>query len=780
MINQERNISEKEKRSRFDFINRRTFLKLSAAFVAVMAVSRFFKRPATGAAPYSPEEVGEIVSEQWIATSCLNCSTRCATRVRVVDGKAVKITGNPLSQVSDGKTCPRAHVGLQVLYDPDRIRTPLKRTNQAKGKDVDPGWEAISWEQALAEVSGKLKSLRESSQPHKLLVLHGLNTISDEDIIRRFGAAYGTPNVISTDMNDSEAAKAGGWMADGHYTQSAYDLPDTNYILAFGAGILESEKPLARNLRMWGMIRRGRPNRAKVVVIDPRYSVTADKADRWVPINPGTDGALAMAIANVIISENLYDTEFVANHTNGFDEYRELVLQEYRPETVAGITGIPVDTIREIAREFATTRPAIAWRGRGATCWPGGTYASYAIYCLNALVGSIDVPGGIIYQENPVYLPLPEIDEDSIARAGSSRPKLDLSGTDVFPIAKSIPNRVADSIIDSDPYSIEMAIGFNGNPVMEAPNTSRWQTALEKVPYYVHVAPFLDETAEYADIVLPSNTFLETWSYDHSPPGSGFAEVKIKQPVVSPLYDTRNIIDIVFALAGAIGGPVAGSFYGIGDNAEGFVAYRTGSIASWENLRRDGVSIGPPYEYYKYGRIFDTPSKKFEFYSGNLEARLKSLGLRTDELDCLPHYVPAVSLGGADEYPLLLSTYQPLLNIENGNQNYPWAQEIYMVMHGQGWTNFVEMNKQTAKVLKIKDGDAVYVESPFGKIRGKARVFEGIMPGIVSIAGGQGHYAGGRWEEGIGINPNDIIGADFDRLSGQSAFFNTRVKVYRA
>ena len=127
-------------------------------------------------------------------------------------------------------------------------------------------------------------------------------------------------------------------MADGNYSHSAYDLALTNYILAFGASILESHKPLARNLRMWGKIRRERPNRAKVVVIDPRYSVTAAKADRWIPINPGTDGALAMAIANVIISERLYDSNFISNWTVGFDEYKELVLGYYSPESVADIS----------------------------------------------------------------------------------------------------------------------------------------------------------------------------------------------------------------------------------------------------------------------------------------------------------------------------------------------------------------------------------------------------------------------------------------------------------
>jgi anaerobic selenocysteine-containing dehydrogenase len=780
MISQERDNSKSEKHHRFDVINRRTFLKLSAAFAAVLAMSRFFKHPAAGALPYTPEAENREISEEWIATSCLNCSTRCATKVRVVDGKAVKITGNTLSQVSEGKTCPRAHIGLQVLYDPDRVKKPLKRTNPVKGKGVDPGWEAISWEQALGEVSGRLKSLRRNRQPHRLLILHGLNTISDDDIIARFTAAFGTPNVFSTDPSDNEAVKAGGWMADGHYSQCAYDLPNTNYIIAFGAGILESEKPLARNLRMWGKIRRDRPNRAKVVVIEPRYSVTASRADRWLPINPGTDGALAMAIANVIISEGLYNASFITNHSTGFEAYSELALKDYQPETVSGITGIPAETIRNIAREFARTQPAIAWRGRGATCWPNGTHNSYAIYCLNALVGSIDIPGGVTYQQNPDYRPLPEIEEDDIAATGRTHLKLDLSGIDAFPIAKSVINQVADSIIDREPYAVEMAIGFNGNPVIELPGAWRWREAFEQLPYYVHVAPFFNETAEYADILLPSNSYLETWGYDHSPPGSGFAELKIKQPIVQPLYDTRDIIDVVFALAGATGGSVARSFSGIGDNAEGFVAYRTGSIAPWEELRRDGVKIGPAYEFYKYDRIFNTPSKKFEFFSGNLEARLKELGFSPDNTHPLPQYEQFEYMGDPAKYPLLLSTYQPLPNIENGSQNYPWAQEVYLVMHGRGWTNLVEVNSRTAGEISVRDGDEVYVESPYGKIRGKARVFEGIMPGVVSIASGQGHYADGRWANGIGLNPNEITGVDYDRLSGQSVFYNTRIRVYRA
>lgn len=761
-------------------ISRRTFLKLSAFTGAALVVSRIFKKPVI-ASPEPPlKNVDVTITEKWIPTSCLNCTTRCATLVRVVNGKAVRIAGNPLSQVSEGETCPRSHVGLQVLYDADRVNSPLKRTNPSKGRGIDPGWTPISWEEALSEVGNRLKSLRDKGQPHQLLLLHGLNTISDEDLISRFGDAYGTPNVISGDALESEAEKAGEWMADGNYTQSAYDLARTNYILAFGASIIESSKPLARNLRMWGKIREERPNRAKVVVIDPRYSVTAARADQWIPINPGTDGALAMAIANVIISESLYDTNFVKDWTAGFDEYKELALGCYSPDAAAAITGIDADTIRQIAREFAVTKPAIAWRGRGATSWPNGSYNSYAIFCLNALVGSIDVPGGVTYQENPKYKDMLEPAEDTISKNGKAKPRIDLRKTSEFPAAEVVTNQVADSILNGKPYQVDVAIGFNANFNMSAPGTGRWDKAMAKVPYYIHIAPFISEMAEFADIVLPSCTFLEQWSYDHSPPGPGFAEVKIKQPVVEPLHNTKSVADIVFEIARRVGGTTAQSFANIGDNAEGFVRFRTANLTSWEELRERGVWIGPAYGYYKYNRIFNTPSKKLEFYSRNLEALLKESGKTVDKLALLPHYANFNLLGDINKYPLFLSTYRPLLSIENGSQNYPWAQEIFLVMHGTGWTNFAEINSQTAHALGISDGDMVWVESPFDKIKIKARVFEGIHPYVVSIAHNQGHYANGKWQKGIGVNPNQITGVDYDHTSGQIACFNTRVKVYKA
>ena len=488
-----------------------------------------------------------------------------------------------------------------------------------------------------------------------------------------------------------------------------------------------------------------------------------------------------MGIANVIISEGLYDKDFIAKWTYGFEEYKKLALSEYSPKSVAHITGIDVDVICQIARDFAATKPAIAWRGRGATCWPNGSYASYAIFCLNALVGSIDIPGGVIYQQYPDYKEMPSIVEDSIAAQGNKEDAIDLRKKGKFLAAKVVTNQAADSIIAGTPYPIEAAIGFNCNFNMSAPGTERWDEAMAKVPFYVHIASSFTEMCEFADIVLPACALLEDWAYEHCPAGSGFTEVKIKQPVTKHIDAAKPAADIIFELSSVIGGSVGQSFTDIGDGAEGFVKYRTSNLISWNDFKIKGVWVGPNYEFSKYDKIFNTPSRKFEFYSGNLESLLKASGMTSiDKFKCLPHYEEPEFDGDEETYPLNLVTYRPVMSIENGSQNYPWAQEIYLVMHGYGWNNFAEINKETANELHIGDGDWVWVESSTSRIKAKARVFQGIHPEVVAIAQGQGHYANGKWADGIGINPNDIIGVHYDGLSGQSSFFNTRVRVYKA
>ncbi len=772
--------NKKENRSLSLKLSRRKFLRLSAMAGLSVGAIGIQKRagaanPGQGASPI-PRAKGK-----WVPTSCLNCTARCGIMVKVANGHAIQIKGNRSSLISEGQICPRGHIGLQVLYDPERILSPLKRTQVKKGKGISPQWVPISWDQAVEEMTRRLQTLRDGSKPHHLLIFSGLNSRSHEDLILRFAQAFGTPNVISGDGLDLEAEKAGIWMADGHFDLCAYDLDHTNYILSFGADLIESSPPVARWLRKWGRLRREKSIRTKIVEFQPRYSLTAAKSDEWIPIHPGTEAALAMAIAHVLIQEGLYDQKFVKDWTHGFEEYRQIVLKDYAPETVSKLTGVPPEIIRRIGEEFGRTRPALAIPGKGATAWPGGSYTSYAIHCLNALVGSIDAKGGILYEEPPAYKPFPGDSRDEIAKRGLDQTPLDLHGSENFLAARVATNQVPKSILEGKPYPVDMAIGWNSNFNMFAPGTRQWEEALQKIPFYVHVGPFLSEMAEFADLVLPATTFLEEWGYDHSSPGAGFVEVRLKQPVVKPMGNSKSIGDILFHLAERLPGPVQNAFKNMGESSAGFVRFRTSSFGSWEEFLKKGVLQGPAYQYEKYARLFNTPSKKFEFVSGNLRTLQMKKGRNgKEQLKATPHYLEVKWLGEKEQFPLILFPYQPLLMFRNGSQNYPWAQEIFLPMQGIGWMSPAEINSETAKSLKLKDRDEVWIESPIGKIKTFLKVSEGILPGIICIPWGQGHTSYGKWQKGIGCNPNEVIGIDFDSLSGQSAFFNTRVKIYKA
>jgi thiosulfate reductase/polysulfide reductase chain A len=751
--------SPETKRSNGFRISRRAFIGISAAAAAVLTVVLALKRPKFGDDIQVQSQTTNALAkpEEYIPTSCLNCPTRCAIRVRKVqttagETKVVRILGNPKSTYSEGKCCSRSHVGLQVLYNPDRFQTkPLVRksdTTKGRGVDFVNDFEEREWADAIQLIADRLKA----ASPDRLLILEGLNTTSNEDLIRQFALAYGTPNLFVEDGLETDADREGKMLADGRsnswYELQAEDETSTKYILAFSSGIVESERPLARNLRLWGKLRREMPNKTRVVSFDPRYSVTASRADDWFPINPGSEGALAMAIAHVILDEELYDSDFINNHADGFDNFKTVAMtQRFSPESVSEIAGVSAETIVRIAREFARSKPAIAWSGEAATSWPYGTFASHAIYCLNALVGSIDVPGGIVYQQYPPYAAMP---------------------TEGLPITETGIDfrKMAELLRDG---GINTAIGFNSNLIMSVPESKeggKWDEALKNL-FYVHTGPAKSEMAAYADVILPTCTYLEDWGYESALPGSGYAEARIKQPVVEPFDESRPTARVIFDIAGTLGKsasflpPSSGISGDSGAFAEQFGAYRTSPFIAWSDFKNTGVWKGSSYSYRNY--VFGTASGKFEFHSDHLERLLN------------------VRLPGEDTvYPLELAIYRPVLEIRSGSQNFPWAQEMYLVMHGCGWKNLVEINRETAHEYGIGEGDEVIVESVFGEIEGEARVLEGMRPGVVAIATGQGHFASGRFADGMGVNPNDVIGTEYDEESGQPSFFATRVKVRKA
>jgi anaerobic selenocysteine-containing dehydrogenase len=749
--------------------------------------------------------------------------------VRVVDGRAVKIEGHPEHPINLGKLCPKGHIGLQILYDPDRIRGPMKRL----GKRGEGNWEKISWDDALGIITKRLRLLRQKGEPHRLVFMSGRNRGQMGSLIDRFLAAYGSPNHVGHSSICADGTAQAHYLSQGFKSYAGYDWDNTNYLLCFGGGFVEAWRPTTRLLRAFGHMRRERPIRAKIVQIETRFSVTAAKADEWIPINPGTDAALALGMAHVIISEGLYDRAFVAEHTFGFEDwtdeksgkkhmgFKTLVLRDYSPAKVSRITGVPEATVVRIAREFAATQPAIAAGERGASMQTNGVYNRFAIHALNALVGSLEVPGGVIVQHGPPLTKWPDVVEDEIAKKGVKQPRIDYAGTKKYPLAGKVYQDLPEMILGEGPYPVDTIMLYYTNPLFSTPDVRRWYKAIQKVPFIVTFSPFMDETSDHADLILPDDTYLERWHDDVIYPSLGYPVISLRQPVVKPLYDTRNSGDVLIDLAKGIGGTVAQSFPWrnyealIKEKVKGLHEIHKGNIIAstfekfWDEFKRKGFWANPPYTFRDWEHGFKTPSKRFEFYAQILEHKIEELtqkevdkakekakvitenqaleeilrGLklkaRGDEV-YLPHYEPIRYVGDEKQYPLLLNTYKLMTHAEGRGANSPWVQEILGLHAGARWDSWLEINPDTAKQLEIRNGDEVWVESVVGKIKTRVKLYPGAMPHVVNMPFELGHKAYGRLAKGRGVNPNELLVHENDRLGGLAAFFSTRVKVYKA
>jgi len=862
---------------------RRDAIKLGiAAGIAGYAVYRFggFESLLRPREPGGYSLAGS--SEEWLASVCLQCPAGCGILVRVVDGRALKIEGNPKHPINLGRLCPKGQIGLQILYDPDRIKQPYVREElweayQASSIENYLGAEfrdrapeefipvpgatpEEQWNTALDIATAVLREIREGTAagegPHELLFLSGRNRGQMGGFIDRFCAAYGSPNHIGHSSICADGSPLAHWATQGWKAYSGYDWDNTYYLLCFGGGFIEAWRPTTRLLRAHGTMRQGRPVRGKIVQVDVRFSVTAAKADEWIPIKPGMDGALALGIANVIIREGLYDAQYVQDLTFGFEDWtdasgvahvgwKNVVLQDYPPQLVSDITGIPVETIERVAREFATTRPAIAAGERGASMQTNGVYNRMAIHALNALVGSLGRIGGPIRQVDPPLAAAPAVTNDAIAIAGTAQPAFDFRGTKYYPLAGKVYQGVPDFILGvpdpggrilSPPYGAKAMICYYTNPLFSTPDNTRWREAVRRIPFVMTFSPFMDETTAMADLILPDSTYLERWQDDVIYPSLGYPVAAIRQPVVQPLYNTRNAGDVLIQIAQRLGGTVAESFpwatfldflkiryKGIFDSGQGRVGDTpVASFASfdefWEAFTRAGVWSNPPYVFEDWQFTFASPSGRFEFYSQLLHEKLEHLAeeeakkvqdpppaelvkAKLDEIleglhlqargdrVFMPHYEPPRYVGEVTQFPLHLVTYKLMVHAEGRGANVPLLRET-MAPHLRGttnWDTWVEIHPETARRYGIEDGDPVWIESPvldeLGNVRRilvRARLYEGARPDTVAIPFELGHTAYGRWAKGTGKNPNYILANQYDLLGGLAAFSPTRVRVYPA
>ncbi len=830
-------------------INRRNFSKGLVAAGALASVGDIFvnQRLNPMLVEGAANQMG--LDEKWVASGCNGCVGWCPLMVRVVNGRAVQITGNSNSVWTKGKTCPRAHLNLQVLYDPDRIKSPLKRTNPNKGRDQDPGWVPITWDEALSTITLKLKELRDKGTPERFALIRGRYDAACADVLySRFAKAYGTPNSYSHSSLCAESTKGGRWLALGDNDYSGFDWYNANYIISFGSPFLETHRPTTGIVAAWGQVRRGERGRARFVMVDPRCSVTASKADEWVPVNPQTDAALALGMAHEILIAGLWSKSFVGDFdknspvkkfekgkeiaddftaeiekevedpetrekkkvketvsgktfkesmTSGLIKWWNTYLKDFTPQIAAEKTGIPETTIKRLAREFAKSTPSIAIWGRGCDAKPAGSISSYAVISLNALSGSIEK----VVNHRPSVSYTAEaiaVEEDDVAKEGRKKSKLDESKTKKFINAGVVTNNVADKILEGKPYPIELALAWWSNFAFSAPSSKRWEEAYKKIPFVIHHTTHISETSVYADILLPAKTYIEKWGFNHPAGTAGLSRgATLFQPVVEPLYDCRSELELALELGERLGNhypSIKKSFSGLGgaygDTSEGYVKQRTEKqwtsfSGGWDEFKQKGATN----HSYKAKTEFATPSKKFEFYSGVLMALFEKNEMTDQEIEVVikakgdtkyvPHYEEPIFIGSKETYPLVLMGYKLGLSQEGRSSNTRLFQMHTFVNYQTGGTNFAEINTKTAEKYGISEGDDIYVESVVGKIKLKAKVTETVHPESVCIAFGQGHFAYGDVAKNRGANPNEITGVGYDHLTGMSAFYNTRVRIYR-
>jgi anaerobic selenocysteine-containing dehydrogenase len=777
-------------------LSRRDFIKIGTATVvagAGLSALRSVEKPVAQAVTALEEKV--------VKTTCALCPSGCGLDARVVNGKAVKVEGSALHPLNQGVCCLKGQTSLEMLYSPERIEHPRVQTGERGSGD----WKEISWDEALGIVADKLAELREAGKPHTVALMHGDLRGQMRQMVQRFMRAYGSPNMISRENLGEGTARMAMWLSQGINGLPIYDITNANYVMTFGGNLLESSRNVIGCLGATAFMRRGRPQRGKLVAVHPRLSITGIKADEWIPIRPGTYGALALGMANVIINSGLYDETFVRDFTFGFEDFEDadgkthqgfksLVLESYTLERVANITGISADIIARLAGEFATNRPAIAVLPTEAGELSSGNalYTALAVHALNALVGSIDAKGGVIVQRFPDLTDWPAYSLDSVARTGESKERIDGAGTQ-FPLAISAYQNVAERILAEKPYALEMLVLLNANPLYDVPNNGRCIEALMKVPFVVSLVSTLDESAAHADLILPASTFLEIWGDDYLE-GTGYAGISLRRPVIEPVHDTRNPGDVILDLAHRIGGPLAMALPW--DTYKDLITDRLSTL-DWEKLEANGnwsemvyFNAAPGSQAWKdvlgRDRLNAPKDGRFDFFSRELFALLGSDAAQS----CLPHFeIPSAlteSTADALEYPFLLVTQSLITQSQQWQGIIPTLQECYGLQGYVKWDSWVEIGQKAADALGLQAGDRVRVEAPSGYVEAVARVRAGLWPNAVYLPPGQGHHTLIRWGRYaddnlvVGANPNKLIDFTSEPLTGLAVSNPTRVRITRA
>ena len=675
-----------------------------------------------------PEERFIPGVEEFHASTCFECPGGCGLLARKIDGRLVKVEGNPAHPISQGGSCARGQALPQAMYHPDRLTSPLVRDG-ARG---DGRWTEISWDDALERLTTELTPLR--GEGGALAFLTGQLRGHRWDLLRRFAAAFGGARHWVHEPFGDAAVRQALELTTGRHTFPAHDVESANYLVTFGAALVEASRTPVRFGRGIGHLRRGRPGRrGKVVAVGPYLSVTAARADEWLPARPGTDAALALGLAHVLIRDARFDQTFVTDRSEGFESFRDRVLADFSPERVADVTSVVADQIERVAHEMADHRPTVVVAGDATVTGPSGLATALAVTHLNALLGAFGPEGAIRFDQPPPFAEWPALAEPGDAA---------VVATD----AASLLRVLADADASAGVRALLVA---GTNPMFSVPPSAGVAELLADIPFIAAFGSFMDETARWADLVLPESTTFERFDDDVPSPGVGIPMASLSGPVFSrPLHDTRSMPDVLLQVASRLGDDLAA--------AMPWESYEGALQAAWSGLQEA-----------QRGSVTETTTRRF--WQRALEAggwwddsADVDVTFETDdaryrfEIDALVNAGRVTTTSAAR--PFLLHVYPSLAFGDGRSAHLPFLQELADPMTRMRWGSVVEVSVAAAEEHGISDGDPVVLASDSGELTARARVVPGLRPEVIAVAAGQGHTDYGRYATNRGANPFVLLG----------------------
>lgn len=691
------------------------------------------------------DRIAKIKNATLVKSFCYSCPWNCPTEVYVRDNKVVYVKGNEDAPNNIGTRCSKGMASWWMTQDPDRLKYPMLRTNP-KGQHGE--FKRISWDEAFTFIADKLKSIAEKHGPEAVALTchHDPNTQFYRHLL---GDLYGSPNMY-THTSGCEMDRRSACLTLFGHPFPMHDFINSKYIILWGMNMLGANQGLFESRALLEAKKQG----AKIIVIDPAFTETAQKANEWIPINPGTDGAMALAMCQHIIDNGLHDKEFVKKYCEGFDGFRDHLKDKgYTPEWAAEKCGVDAETIKRLAREFATTKPSMSAIFKGSGYYTNGNDAGRACYILDAICGQVDGPGNLHLKDwAPVGLPL------NIPEEAKRKPEKEpLHAAMGYPIAPDLPNaQLPKAVIEGDPYPVKALFVQSTNPVMSDPDRDKMLEMFKHLELAVACEVLMSETALECDIVLPETSF-----YEMAEVRQGLwlgAEAIICQPAIEPVGESKPPYDIAKGIAQKMGWGEHFAFEHWEDWAKTATADLPGGL---EQLKERGFWAQPP-KFNKLADCLGTKTGKIEIYSH---------AYADAGFNAYPEYAER-SVIPDDDYPLQVTHSKLSMHCNIVTQNNPMLMEICP-------ENWVEINASDAAKYSIEDDQMVIIESPKDNITIRAKVVQGLVPGAVSIRHGHGfgHWAMGSVAKGKGAHSNNLMEIHTNRVTGANCYNECKVRV---